>query len=70
MAVSGIKKEADRLPHDEVVYLAAWFQDPARRRDFVYSEGLDLSWQAVESGDRISLDQYKRLSNDLDKSGL
>ena len=70
MAISDIKKEADGLRHEELVYLAAWFHHLARRNDPEYRKGLDSSWQAMDSGDRISFERYKRLSKDLDESGL
>jgi hypothetical protein len=70
MNISEIKKEANHLSPGEVTFLAAWFHHLARRRDQEYLAGLDVAWEAMESGDRVSLENYKRLSNDLNESGL
>lgn len=70
MSLTEIKEEADKLSPEEVIYLAAWFRHQARRRDPSYLAGLDAAWDAMESGDSVSLEDYKRLSEDLNKSGL
>ncbi len=70
MTISEIKKEASQLGADDVTYLAAWFHHLARRRDQAYLAGLDATWEAMEAGDRVSRERYKRLSDDLNESGL
>jgi len=70
MSLAEIKKEADNLSSDEVIYLAAWFHHQARRRDPSYLSALDAAWDEMEAGDRISLSEYRRLPDNLTQSGL
>lgn len=70
MSVTEIKKEAAHLGSDDVIHLAAWFHHLARRKDPAYLKSLDDSFEAVDAGDRMSLKDYRRLSQDLHQSGL
>ena len=70
MSIAEIKKEASELNADEVIHLAAWFHHLARRNDAVYIRSLDDSFAAMDAGDRLSLQDYRRLADELDKSGL
>ena len=70
MSISDIKKEAACLGSDEVAHLAAWFHHLARRKDPAYLKSLDQSFEAIEAGDGMALDDYKRLSEELHRSGM
>jgi len=70
MSIADIKKEAAHLGGEEVAHLAAWFHHLARRKDPAYLKSLDQSLEAIESGDRMSLGDYKKLSRELDRSDM
>lgn len=70
MSIAEIKKEATQLGSDEVIHLAAWFHHLARRKDLAYLKSLDDTFDAIDAGDKMSLDAYRKLSQGLQKSGL
>lgn len=70
MSVGEIKKEATQLQAEEVTYLAAWFHHLSRRRNAAYLKSLDEAFEATEAGDKIPLQDYQKLSKELDNSGL
>ena len=70
MSITEIKKEAARLGDDDVIHLAAWFHHLARRKDPAYLKSLDDALGAADKSDRMSLSDYRRLSHELDQSGL
>jgi len=70
MSVLEIKKEAAHLGDSDVIHLAAWFHHLARRKDPAYLKSLDETLGAGDNSDRLSLNDYKRLSHELDQSGL
>jgi len=70
MSIADIKKEATQLGNEDLIHLAAWFHHLARRKDPAYLKTLDNAFDAIESGDRMSLHAYKRLSRELHQSGL
>lgn len=70
MSITDIKKEATQLGSEEVIHLAAWFHHLARRKEPAYLKSLDDAFEAIDSGDRMSLDAYKKLSLELQQSGL
>ena len=61
---------SDRTPAAEVVYLAAYFRHLSRRRNPAYLAGLDAAWDAAKAGDRVSLDDFRRLEADAREAGL
>jgi hypothetical protein len=70
MSIAEIKKESFNLPNQEVTYLAAWFHHLSRRSDPGYADSLDNLFESMNSGDRISLEDYKSISSELEESGL
>ena len=70
MSITDIKKQATQLGSEEVIHLAAWFHHLARRKDPAYLKSLDDAFDAVDCGDRLSLEAYRKLSRDLRESGL
>jgi len=70
MSFAEIKLEAEKLSAAEVVYLAAYFRHLSRRRNPAYLAGLDAAWEATEAGDRVSLDDFRRLEADARAAGL
>ena len=70
MSISEIKKEAGSLGDEDVIHLAAWFHHLARRKDSAYLRSLDGSFEAIDAGDKLTLGAYKKLSQELNQSGL
>ena len=70
MSIAEIKKEASSLGNEDVIHLAAWFHHLARRKDTAYLKSLDDSFEAINMGDRLTLGAYKKLSQELNQSGL
>ena len=70
MSFAEIKQEAEKLSTAEVVYLAAYFRHLSRRRNPAYLAGLDAAWEAAKAGDRVSLDDFRRLEADAREAGL
>jgi len=70
MTITDIKKEATHLGDEDVIHLAAWFHHLARRKEPAYLKSLDNAFEAIDSGDQMSLDAYKKLSQELQQSGL
>ena len=70
MTIMDIKKEASQLGSAEVIHLAAWFHHLARRKDASYLKSLDDTFEAIDSGDQMSLGAYRKLSQELQQSGL
>ena len=54
----------------DVIHLAAWFHHLARRKDPTYLKSLDDAFEAIDAGDRLTLGAYKKLSQELNQSGL
>ena len=69
MSVAAIKAEAQRLSPAEAMHLAAWFEAVAKRNDPQRLVELDSTWQAMEDGHKVSLEEVRRISADLDRSG-
>jgi len=70
MSITEIKKEAVSLGNEDIIHLAAWFHHMARRKDPAYLKSLDDSFEAIDAGDRLTLSAYKKLSQELNQSGL
>jgi hypothetical protein len=70
MSIAEIKAEAQHMPARDVQFLAAYFHHLARRRDPGYIAGLDAAAQAVDTGDKVALDELRRLDRELHSSGL
>ena len=70
MSFAEIKQEAEKLSTAEVVYLAAYFRHLSRRGNPAYLAGLDAAWEAAKAGDRVSLDDFRRLEADAREAGL
>lgn len=70
MSIAEIKEEAVRLGGNDVVHLAAWFHHLARRKEAAYLQSLDDVFDGMDTGNRVSLEEYKRLSHEMDQSGL
>ncbi|MGH8017030.1 MAG: hypothetical protein ACREIA_01865 [Opitutaceae bacterium] len=70
MSFAEIKHEAEKLSAAEVIYLAAYFRHLSRRRDSAYLVSLDAAWEAAQSGDRVSLEDMRRLDSEASKAGL
>lgn len=70
MSIAEIKKEAVQLRNEDVIHLAAWFHHLARRKDGAYHQSLDKLYDSMDAEDRMSLDDYKAISRNLDQSGL
>lgn len=70
MSILEIKAEAERMPEEEVRYLAAYFHHLARRRNPGYANSLDEAFLAIEHGDKVSLDEIQRLDAELRRSGI
>lgn len=70
MSITEIKSEAASLPPEELHHLAAWFYPLWRRKEPAYLQKLDAAYDSIDAGDCFSLDEFKRLSGELDKSGL
>ncbi len=69
MSLAELKTELERLPAAEKSYLAAYLRHSARRSEAGYTAALDATWQTMEAGEKISLDQVLELSRELGKSG-
>ena len=69
MSLTELKSELERLPAAEKTYLAAYLKHSARRQESGYVAALDTTWQAMETGEKVSLDQALHLSRELGKSG-
>ena len=69
MSVAEIKAEAQRLSPADAMHLAAWFEAVAKRNDPQHLAELDSTWQAMEDGHKLSLEEVRRISADLDRSG-
>jgi len=69
MSVAEIKAEATRLSSTEALHLAAWFDAVAKRTDSRHLAELDATWSAMEGGHKVRLEDARRLSAELDRSG-
>ena len=69
MSLTELKSELERLPAAEKTYLAAYLKHSARRQESGFTAVLDTTWQAMETGEKVSLDQALHLSRELGKSG-
>lgn len=69
MSLAELKSELERLPAAEVSYLAAYLKHLARRQEGSYTAALDTTWQAMEVGEKISVEQALKLSRELGQSG-
>jgi hypothetical protein len=69
MSLAELKSELERLPAAEKSYLVAYLKHSARRQEAGYAASLDASWQLMESGEKVSLEQALHLSRELGKSG-
>jgi len=49
--------------------LPAYLKHSARRQESGFTAALDTTWQAMETGEKASLDQAVHLSRELGKSG-
>ena len=58
------------MPPHELNHLAAWFHHLSRRKDPAYLRELDAAFDSIDGGEGVSLEDYKRLSEELGKSGL
>jgi len=70
MSVAEIKQEVGKLGRGEILHLAAYLKHLSRRSDPAYACGLDATWDAMSAGDKISLGEYKKVSEELRKSGV
>jgi hypothetical protein len=70
MSVALIKQEVSKLGQGEILHLAAYLKHLSRRGDPAYAAGLDATWNAMSAGDRISLGEYQKVSEELKKSGV
>ncbi len=70
MSFAEIKQAAEKLSSAEVLYLAAYFHHLSRRKDPAYLASLDEAWQVAEAGDRISLEELRRLEREASGAGL
>jgi len=70
MSITEIKKEASALGDEDLIHLAAWFHHLARRKDPTYLKSLDDTFGAIDGGDRMSLEAYQKLSQELNQSGV
>lgn len=69
MSLAELKSELERLPAADKSYLAAYLKHLTRRQEEGYTAALDTTWQVMESGVKVPLDQALQLSRDLGKSG-
>ena len=69
MSLAELKSELERLPSAEKHYLVAYLKHSARRQETGYLDSLDNTWQVMESGNKVPLNEALRLSKDLGKSG-
>lgn len=69
MSIAEIKAEGERLTPAEAMHLAAWFEALARRKDPRYLAELDATWEVMEGGHKVRLEEARRLSGELDRSG-
>ena len=60
MSVAELKRQAKKLGPADTLHLAAYLTHLARRKDSGYLAGLDTAWAAMESGDKISLAEFKK----------
>ena len=70
MSVAELKRQAKKLSPADTLHLAAYLQHLARRKDPAYLASLDMTWGAMEGGDRISLAEFKKINAQLRKSGV
>jgi len=70
MSITEIKREASSLGDEDLIHLAAWFHHLARRKNPAYLKSLDNTFDAIDSGDRMSLEAYQKLSQELNRSGV
>ena len=70
MSVAELKRQAKKLGPAETLHLAAYLKHLARRKDPKYLASLDVTWSAMEAGDRITLADFKKISTQLRKSGV
>jgi hypothetical protein len=68
MSLAELKSEVEKLPIAERQYLAAYLKHLTRRQDPDYGRGLDATWEAMQRGEKISLEPAWHLSNELRKS--
>ncbi len=69
MSLAELKTELERLPAADKSYLAAFLKHSARRQEAGYTVTLDHTWEAVESGEKMSLERALELSRELGRSG-
>ncbi|MBM3855707.1 MAG: hypothetical protein FJ399_21565 [Verrucomicrobia bacterium] len=70
MSVAELKRQAKKLGPAETIHLAAYLKHLSRRRDPAYLARLDETWNAMAAGDRLTLAQYRKISDGLRKSGV
>ena len=69
MSLAELKTELERLPAADKSYLAAFLKHSARRQDASQTGSLDHTWEAMESGEKMSLERALELSRELGRSG-
>jgi hypothetical protein len=70
MSVAELKRQAKKLGPADTLHLAAYLRHLARRKHPAYLANLDATWDAMETGDKISLKDFKRISAQLRQSGV
>lgn len=70
MSVAELKRQAKKLGPKDTIHLAAYLKHLARRKDPAFLAGLDATMVAMDSGDRISLTEYRKIHGQLRKAGV
>jgi len=70
MSIAEIKEEARQMPAKDVQFLAAFFHHLARRHDLGYAVSLDDAAQALETGEKVTLAEVRRLEAELQRAKL
>jgi hypothetical protein len=69
MSIAELKSEIERLPLAEKSYLAAFLKHSTRRQDPGYLASLDVTWHRMQAGEKVSLGDALKLSDELGRSG-
>jgi hypothetical protein len=69
MSVAEIKAEMAKMPREEVLQLAAFATHLAHRQEPGYHAGLDAAFEAMERGDKVTSQEFRRMLAEQRKTG-
>ncbi|MCW5547714.1 MAG: hypothetical protein KIT44_02015 [Opitutaceae bacterium] len=70
MKLADVKQAVAQWPEAEKIHLAAYLKHIARRDNPVHQAELDRACESMTKGERISLEEFRRIEAKLTESGL